>query len=86
MGKDEYEDATTDTRRSGTDVRWALGIVTPQEFADALGVHVGTLKQWRYRGVGPHFTVAERRVYYRIDDLKQYLAENARAPMPGGSL
>lgn len=73
---EELEDADAKDARAGVEVRRELGIMTPQELADALGVHVGTLKQWRYRKVGPNYTVAERRVYYRYVDVDTYFALN----------
>lgn len=66
-------------RRSGEEIRDLIGIVTPAELAAALGVHIGTLKQWRYRKVGPKFTVGENRIYYRVDDLRDYFQRNVRS-------
>ena len=64
----------------GPCMRERIGIMTPPELAAAFGVNVGTLKQWRYRKVGPPWTVAEHRVYYRYEDVQAYLAKNVTDP------
>lgn len=78
---EEIEDDTggPEGRRGGEEIRALIGIVTPAELASALGVHIGTLKQWRYRKVGPRFTVGENRIYYRIEDLQLYFLRNVRS-------
>lgn len=83
--EDEPGEVLDDTATPGYILRHRLGIMTPMELAGALGVHVGTLKQWRYRGVGPDYTVAERRVYYRYADVIQYLALHVRQAKQGGA-
>jgi len=84
MAEDEDETQTVDMpSRPGDAIRRDLGIMTPTELASALGVHVGTLKQWRYRRVGPVFTMAEHRIYYRYEDVMAYFAKNVQE-VPSG--
>ena len=75
----DEDDTAGEGQRSGEQIRGLIGIVTPAELASALGVHIGTLKQWRYRKVGPRFTVGENRIYYRIEDLQLYFLRNVRS-------
>ncbi len=42
------------------------------EAAKMLGVHPGTLINWRTWGLGPKFTKVKRRVLYKRDDIKAY--------------
>ena len=86
MSDDEDEASVEGPLRSPAKIRQWLGMMTPTELSQALGVHVGTLKQWRYRGVGPDYTVAERRVYYTYSDVEEYLRKNRRPAKEGGAL
>jgi hypothetical protein len=63
--------------------RRMLGIFSPAEVASLLNVHEGTLKQWRYRGVGPSYVATERRVFYREVDLRRYFENKVVTPGHG---
>lgn len=54
-------------------IRWALGLMTPNELAGALGVKEGTLSVWRSTGDGPPFVKLGKQVFYRLDDLSQWV-------------
>lgn len=54
-------------------IRWALGLMTPNELAGALGVKEGTLSVWRSTGEGPKFIKLGKQVFYRLDDLNQWV-------------
>ncbi len=82
MDETETDDiAGPKTVRNDAEIRGLLGIVSPQELAGALGVYVGTLKQWRYRGVGPPYVSSERNVYYRLHDVVEYLHKRTKHPV-----
>lgn len=54
-------------------IRWALGLLTPNELAGALGVKEGTLSVWRSTGEGPKFIKLGKQVFYRLDDMSQWV-------------
>jgi predicted site-specific integrase-resolvase len=41
--------------------------------AEALGVTVGTLANWRHAGKGPLYTKLVGRVWYRKDDVRAFI-------------
>ncbi|MGW0764664.1 helix-turn-helix domain-containing protein [Streptomyces sp. NPDC002676] len=51
--------------------------LTPREVAARLRVHVGTLANWRYQGVGPKYTkltdAPSSPVRYRKTDVDEYM-------------
>lgn len=61
-------------------VRAALSLLTEEELAGALCVSVGTLEKWRGQGLGPAITKPGKRVFYRVDDVRAWLASNAKRP------
>jgi excisionase family DNA binding protein len=54
-------------------------LLTLAEVAEALGVPVATLYQWRYKGTGPRGIRVGRHVRYRATDIEAWLAEQAAA-------
>lgn len=53
--------------------------LTPEGAADALGVSVATLSEWRKRGIGPTFVrlgAKHGRVLYKVADLEAFLDDN----------
>ncbi len=48
---------------------------TPEELAEELRIPVGTIYQWRYRGVGPLGHRIGRHVRYHRADVDRWLAE-----------
>lgn len=46
---------------------------TPEEITSMLHVPVNTLNDWRSKGKGPKFVKIGRSVYYRRDDVLDYL-------------
>jgi hypothetical protein len=60
----------------------------PQTAAEIIGVQVGTLAAWRYRGIGPEFVRLNRSVYYPARSLAAFLKALPRGGVPakpGGS-
>jgi predicted DNA-binding transcriptional regulator AlpA len=45
------------------------GILTPETLAARYGLAEKTLTDWRYRGTGPRFFRAGKRVFYREADV-----------------
>lgn len=60
--------------------RRQLEIYSPEEVALMLDVGVGTLKQWRYRGVGPRYVATQKKIFYRAADLLQYFSNCVITP------
>jgi hypothetical protein len=65
-------------------------LLTPRELEAHIQVPLGTLEQWRYRGVGPpYLRLANGRIRYRVADVERWLdasavAPNRRAPVADG--
>lgn len=54
------------------------GLLTTKEVAAFLAVPVGTVRDWRYRRVGPRGVRLGRRVLYRQAVVEQWLEERER--------
>lgn len=52
--------------------------LTPQAVEEWTGIPTGTQAQWRYRGVGPAFIKAGRRVLYSRRTVQEWLEANTR--------
>ena len=50
--------------------------VREKEAAEMIGVSVHTLRQWRSQGKYIPYVKLGRSVFYRIDDLKDFLSQN----------
>lgn len=44
-----------------------------------LGVSLPTLERWRMQGIGPKFIKAGRRVFYRVNDVRTWIAGAQRS-------
>lgn len=53
---------------------------SPEEIADELGIPVGTVYQWRYKGTGPPGYKIGRHVRYRRSDVDAWLEDRADRP------
>ncbi len=62
-----------------------VAIVPPEKAAALLGIEVGTLANWRCRGVGPRFLRLGGRVRYRLADLADYLDAQTRTRTSRGA-
>lgn len=49
--------------------------LTPQEFAERVGVPLNTVFQWNSRGGGPRYLKVGRHVRYRLVDVEAWEAE-----------
>ena len=50
-------------------------LLTPDDVSNYLGVPVGTLANWRYRGHGPAFLRVGKHVRYRAHDVAAWVDE-----------
>lgn len=53
-------------------------LLTPDEVSAVLRVPVGTLHQWRSRGIGPSGIRIGRHLRYREDELAQWIEARAQ--------
>ncbi len=60
-------------------------ILTVNNAADHLHVHVRTLERWRQTGEGPRYVRMGHRVGYRQSDLEIWLEANARTSTSEGA-
>jgi excisionase family DNA binding protein len=60
--------------RTDTTVRRLLSV---DEVAEVLGVPVGTLYQWRHKGVGPLGLRVGRHLRYRAADVSEWIERRA---------
>ena len=64
-------------------------LLSPTELAEALGISVRTIYNWRVRKVGPPGLKVGRHVRYRKADVESWLAAQAakeQAAEPNGSI
>lgn len=52
-----------------------LPLASRAEVATYLGIPVGTLTQWAYRGTGPKYTRVGRSARYRWSDVEAWLKQ-----------
>jgi hypothetical protein len=52
------------------------GLISAAELSDYLQVPVGTLRQWRYLGVGPRALRLRGQVRYDPAEVRRWLAED----------
>lgn len=61
-------------------------LMTPEQVAELLQVHPGTLENWRFRGEGPPFFKlgSKRRspVRYRRKDVEDWIFADMKKPKP----
>ncbi len=65
-----------------TAMRRDLGILNEDELAQALDITTATLATWRGAGSGPKYTKLGKSVFYRLENLKDWISENVVAPQP----
>jgi predicted DNA-binding transcriptional regulator AlpA len=53
--------------------------LTPEQVAERYQLSQDTLKEWRYKRVGPKFVHLGKRVRYAVEALEAWEAEQARA-------
>lgn len=58
-------------------MRDTRALAEPEQVSKFLGVPVTTLAQWRYRGIGPHFSKVGRHVRYRWPDVEQWVNDQS---------
>ena len=61
-------------------MRQSEEFLSPEGLADFLGLPVGTIYGWRYRGEGPPGYKIGRHVRYRRTDVEKWLAGQADPP------
>ena len=50
-------------------------LLTEKELAEKLGVHVGTIRHWRYSSQGPPVRKVGRSIRYAVSDVETWLDE-----------
>lgn len=55
-------------------------LLSQQALAEYLGVPLGTLTDWRYRGKGPAYAVVGKHVRYRATDVEAWLDAQTVTP------
>lgn len=53
-----------------------LGLLSEEELARMLEVKPNTLAHWRARREGPDFTKVGKLVFYRLEDVREWLSVN----------
>jgi len=53
---------------------------TEQQLGAEIKRHPRTLARWRDRGIGPPFTPLGNSIFYRIDAVRKWMAEQERSP------
>ena len=51
-------------------------LLKPAELAEYLQVELSTLRDWRYKGIGPSFVRTGRSVRYRPADVDEWIDEH----------
>ena len=59
-----------------------LGYVPEHDLAASIGNEVGTLRNWRAKGIGPAYTRAGGQIVYPLDAIRDWLADNRVTPEP----
>ena len=52
-------------------------LLTPDDVAELLGVPRATLRQWRYKGIGPRGVRVGKYVRYRPEDIDAWVEHQA---------
>jgi hypothetical protein len=63
-----------------------LGYVPEHEVASALGVEIGTLRNWRSKGHGPAYSRAGGTLVYPVEALREWLRGNLVTPAPTATI
>ena len=56
-----------------------MTFLTPDQVAERYQVSPDSLKEWRYKGVGPKYLRIGKRVRYRMADLERWEQEQEAA-------
>lgn len=59
-----------------TNLRRDLDLITEDELAEMLGVKASTLYSWRTDEIGPDWVKLVKGIYYRRQDVKDWIARN----------
>ncbi len=54
------------------------GKLTTEEAAKYIGLHVGTLANWRHQGKGPPYIKFRNSIYYSKKDLNIFMKEEIK--------
>ena len=47
--------------------------LTPKELAGRIGISYSGLYQWRARGIGPPYYKIRNEIYYKIEDVEEWI-------------
>ncbi|WP_245541603.1 helix-turn-helix transcriptional regulator [Smaragdicoccus niigatensis] len=60
--------------------------MTTQQVSDETNIPIGTLRYWRFAGLGPKsYRLGRRRVFYRRSDVEKWLDAEYRRTVTGDS-
>ena len=59
-----------------------LDLITEGDLAAQLKVLPRTLRNWRKRGAGPAYLRMEKAVFYRLTDVREWIASRVQQPSP----
>jgi predicted DNA-binding transcriptional regulator AlpA len=59
-------------------MRAELNLLTPEDVSAMTGLSLSTLATWRSRGIGPFYVKVGRTVYYREQDLLEWIEKQVR--------
>ena len=60
----------------GVKLRDSFALLSPEDLADLIGIDERTLAVWRHNKRGPDFVKLGRAVFYRADDVTEWITLN----------
>jgi hypothetical protein len=66
-------------------LRGIVGLITPKELAEAIGVAEQTLAGWRCSNKGPSFVKLGKGVFYRLADVQKWVGDSITSVVVGGA-
>lgn len=64
-------------------LRGVVGLITPKELAETIGVAEQTLAGWRCTQKGPSYVKLGKAVFYRLADVQKWIAESVTSAVTG---
>jgi len=62
-----------DNVNTGMELRARFGLLAESDLAEMLAMRVQTLQAWRAKRRGPDFVKLGKSVFYRADDVKEWI-------------
>jgi hypothetical protein len=73
---DDVQNTPSLQLEGGASLRKEIGLVTPGELANALGISEVTLQVWRQKGNGPRFTKLGKNIFYPVREIQHWTELN----------